>query len=339
MGLRTRIWDCPSSRLSSPADNARLFLGTGTILEAMGNIWTILKKKHVRFIQILSLSALTACQLNSAPPTPSQAPINPGLPPGTPANSNETGSSTKPSETRPASSIGTTEEATTAPAPSSAYREAINLASGAVILGQQATSLDDWSLIVGRWEQALEKLKQVPTDDPNYGAAQTKLKDYGQNLAQAQQRFQKLQQPPPEIPLVRPAPTSPIAPATTRATNQGARIPIIERRGGTPVIEASFNGKRYPMILDTGASHTHLPRTMANELGIEIQGQTSVSTASNNRAVVDIGYVDSISVGNIQRTNVPISIGDAVPIGLLGNDVYKDYDLIVQANSVEFRPR
>ncbi len=52
-----------------------------------------------------------------------------------------------------------------------------------------------------------------------------------------------------------------------------------------------------------------------------------------------MGYVDSIRVGNITRRNLPVSIGDAVPIGLLGNDVYKNFDVTLQVNSVEFRPR
>ncbi|MBE9065352.1 clan AA aspartic protease [Leptolyngbya cf. ectocarpi LEGE 11479] len=225
--------------------------------------------------------------------------------------------------------------------PSTAYRDAINLASGAVTLGQQATSLDDWALIVGRWEQSIEKLQDVPEDDQHYATAQTKLQDYGRHLAQAQQRLETLKQPPPEINLASPAVAAPAAPrAPITPTARTARtVPIIGRHGGTPVITVTLNGKQYPMILDTGASHTHITRTMANELGVQVVGQASVATASSNATTVDVAYVQSIRVGDISRTNLPVSIGDAVPIGLLGNDVYQNHDVILQVNSVEFRAR
>ena len=287
-------------------------MGTGTILEGMGNFWTMLEKKRIRFIPIFCLGTLIACQVEpdemtqvSPPSVPTQivAPADAGR--FTSANSR-------------------------------AYQEAINLASSAFTLGQQATSPDDWDLIVSRWEQAIQTLKEVPTGDQNYGTAQTKIKDYERNLAQAKQRLVTLQQPPAEI--VRPSKPAltPQAPVAAAVSN---RVPIIERRGGTPVIEVMVNGRRYPMILDTGASHTHITRAMADELGVEVIGQASVATASSSRAVVDVAYVNSIQVGNITRSNLPVSIGDAVPIGLLGNDVYKNFDVTLQANSIEFLPR
>ncbi|MEM6252238.1 MAG: retropepsin-like aspartic protease [Cyanobacteria bacterium P01_D01_bin.156] len=292
----------------------------------------MVEKKHLKFIQILCLSVLVACQAESAT---QQLPKDSG-----PNNSSEANALVVPAVTP---EIATPEPAASTPAPvakSTAYQDAVNLASGAIILGNQATSLDDWSLIVGRWEQAIEKLEQVTLEDADYTLAQTKLENYGQNLAQAQQRLAILQQPPSEIPVAQNSALAATPSPSTLATVSGNTVvPIIERRGGTPVIEVTFNGNPYPMILDTGASHTHLPRTMANELGIQVLGQTSVATASSSQALVDVGYVTSIQVGGIQRSNLPVSIGDAVPIGLLGNDVYKNYDVILQANSVEFRPR
>lgn len=286
----------------------------------------MLEKKCVRFIQMLGVIALAACQTGPAQ-TENQAPeavVESAAPAEAMASL----------ETEPVAA-----EPVAAP-PVAAYQEAINLASGAVTLRQQATSSDDWDLIVGRWQQAIEKLKQVPATDQNHAMAQTKLQEYQRNLAQAQQRLKQLKQPPAEIALPRSSSSPRLAAAPAPAAPAAsARIPIIERRGGTPVVEVKFNGKPYPMILDTGASHTHITRAMANELGVQVMGQTSVATASSSQAIVDVGYVPSVSVGNISRTDLPVSIGDAVPIGLLGNDVFKDYDVTLQANSVEFRLR
>lgn len=291
-------------------------MGTGTILEGMGNFWTMLEKKRIRFIPIFCLGTLIACQ--AEPDEMTQVSI-----PSVPAEI-----------VAPAATNSFTASADSQAA---AYQDAINLASSAFTLGQQATSPDDWDLIVSRWDQAIQRLKEVPTGDQNYGTAQTKIKDYERNLAQAKQRLVTLQQPPAEI--VRPASKPALTPQGPVAAAVSNRVPIVERRGGTPVIEVMVNGRRYPMILDTGASHTHITRAMANELGVEVIGQASVATASSSRAVVDVGYVSSIQVGNITRSNLPVSIGDAVPIGLLGNDVYKNFDVTLQANSIEFLPR
>lgn len=293
----------------------------------------MLEKKRIRFIQILCLGILAACQ--TAPLSSESLDRN------VPADVVVSGDNKDAHNDEIADTEAEPPLVSQALTKSKAYQEAINLASSAFTLGQQAQSPDDWDLIVGRWHQAVEKLNEIPTDDPNYSTAQTKLKEYEGNLAQAKQRLARSNQPTVEITLERPLSTAvpTVAPKPSTPDNNGQSIPIVERRGGTPVIEVMFNGKRYPMILDTGASHTHITRAMANELGIQVVGQASVATASSNRAVVDVGYMESIRVGNVTRTNIPVSIGDAVPIGLLGNDVYAGFDVILQVNSVEFRPQ
>lgn len=280
------------------------------------------KKQLIRLLQVFCLGTLAACQVE---PIKTESHIE-----------NREPAVSQPAEANAVKSDSTAEP-DAASQPSLAYQDAINLASSAFTLGQQATSSDDWDLIVSRWEQAIQKLGAVPIDDQNYETAQAKIQDYKRSLAQAQQRLTALKQPPAEISINR---SAPIASDTTAAAAVSSnRVPIVERRGGTPVIEVTFNGRRYPMVLDTGASHTHITRAMANELGVQVVGQASVATASASRAIVDVGYVDSIQVANITRGNLPVSIGDAVPIGLLGNDVYKNFDVILQANTVEFRPR
>ena len=302
----------------------------------------MLEKKRIRIIQILCLATLTACQVRLI----STEKDSEKLDAATSAHVNSMALEPANAVSDSAVSISDAPSETTRAASTAAYQAAINLASSAFTLGQQAISSDDWDLIIGRWEQAIQNLNNVSPAQPNYAAAQTKLKEYERNLAQAKRQLAKLQQPPAEI--IRNRSTSGVDAAIKGSTaavitaptlGDSARIPIIERLGGTPVIEVTFNGRRYPMILDTGASHTHIPRAMANELGLDVIGQASVATASNRQVAVDVGYIESVRVGNITHRNLPVSIGDAVPIGLLGNDVYKNFDVILQVNSVEFRPR
>ncbi|MEM8805537.1 MAG: aspartyl protease family protein [Cyanobacteria bacterium P01_G01_bin.38] len=236
------------------------------------------------------------------------------------------------------------EDANRSPQPAPAYADGIQLASSAFVLGQSAQSADDWQLVASRWQQAITTFKTVPQGDANYATAQAKLPEYQRNFDYAQQRLEQLKNPPPLRPIA--APVRPPAQAgqasapVPRASDDGFRVPILRRQGGTPVIEVTFNGgQRYPMILDTGASHTLITRTMANELGIVTEGQINANTASNQRAVFDVGRVDSISVAGITQQNLPVGIGDSVEIGLLGNDFYKSFDLVLQQQSVEFRMR
>jgi predicted aspartyl protease len=190
--------------------------------------------------------------------------------------------------------------------------------------------------VIGRWQRAIQQLRTVPPSSQNHALAQTKLAEYQRNLSNAQQRRQRLQQPA-SVPVI----PAPLAQASSSATVQALsyRVPILTRRNGTPIIEVAFGQRRYPMILDTGASHTLITRRMAEELGITPTGQVQAATASQSSAVFHLGQVEQIAVADIRQTNFPVGIGDAVEIGLLGNDFYRAYDLILREQSVEFRPR
>ncbi|MBE9079129.1 retroviral-like aspartic protease family protein [Romeria aff. gracilis LEGE 07310] len=233
-------------------------------------------------------------------------------------------------------------------APQAAYAEAINLASSAYLLGQKAASPDDWLLVSGRWQRAIEKLKAVPPEDPQYAVAQTKLADYAHQVTYAQKRIEQLNHPPDiaiaSVPGVRsrpapvpvaPKPVAPSAPAGTQT------IPIVRRQHGTPVIRVVFNDRQtYEMILDTGASRTLLTRAMAQQLGVVTTGQMRATTASHEEVIFETGRLQSISVGDITLSNPEISIGDTIEIGLLGNDFLSGYDMTIRdrENVVELSP-
>jgi predicted aspartyl protease len=193
-----------------------------------------------------------------------------------------------------------------------------------MVLGQSAQSQEDWQLAVGRWQQAVDLMKQVPAASPNYAQAQAKVQEYQRNLAAAQQRAEG-----------KPANSAPTAPV---AAPDGlvAQIPIVDRRGGTPVVEVAFQGQRgrhsFPMLFDTGATGTLITAEMAEQIGVVIVGNTQVKIADGSVVSLPIGYVDVIEVGGLRKTSMTVAIGGSV--GLLGQDVYGEFGIAVGSHVI-----
>lgn len=229
-------------------------------------------------------------------------------------------------------------------APPAAYREGINLASSAYILSQSAVSPDDWGLIASRWQRAADQLKTVPKSDTHYSIAQQKATEYSLNVAQATTKIEDLQrsvQTPLRIsrapgrsqPVLQRAPidSQRLTPAAAFTGSDMIRVPVIRRLHGTPVVRVEFNGqKTYDMILDTGASRTLITRQMADELGIVTTEKMIATTASEAEVTFDIGMMRSIAIGSVILRDARVGIGEAVSIGLLGNDFLNGYDVTIR---------
>jgi len=214
------------------------------------------------------------------------------------------------------------------PAPTIDYfREATNRATSAVVLGQSAQSPADWQLAVGRWQQAIDLMKQVPTNSAHHAAAQTKIQEYQRSLATAQQRA-----------------TEPAAPPQPErvAMPKGlvAQIPIRDRRGGTPIVDVTFQGQNgrhtLSMLFDTGASGTLITAEMADQIGVVVVGNTQVKIADGSIIDLPIGYVDVLEVGGLHRTSMVVAIGGSV--GLLGQDVYGEYGIAIGSHVINLHP-
>ncbi len=217
-----------------------------------------------------------------------------------------------------------------------AYQAASELATSAHTLSQSAISPDDWSLVISRWNQAANQLRLVASDNEHYQPAQQKIAEYTQNAAQTQAKIESLQAevyiPLPSALAVPPTVSVEQSTAPSNQTKGRVRVPIERRLHGTPVVKVSFNGtKQYEMILDTGASRTLITRQMANELEVEVTSQMVAATASAAEVTFDIGEVSTIAMGSLTLENASVSIGDAVSIGLLGNDFFSGYDVIIRS--------
>ncbi|MEM9217195.1 MAG: retroviral-like aspartic protease family protein [Cyanobacteria bacterium P01_F01_bin.150] len=269
------------------------------------------------------------------------------------------------------------------PAPDT-YPDALKRAEMALKLSQSAQSVDDWSLVAGRWQQAIDLLEAVPAASENYGSALAKLAEYrGKRDAAKTQANQPIPSSSPlgsvvvtaggdensataltsdsdnpsniddgsspgvtdsETPDGRDASASTISGPSENGGEGDInvyRTPIIRRSGGTPVIQVKFNGQyTVEMILDTGAGRTLLTQRVARALNVQVTGQTAGNIANGQTVIFQRGRVASISVEGATVENVEVAIaGPALDTGLLGNDFFRDYDVTVKSDVVEFRRR
>jgi len=280
---------------------------------------------------IAGLLLVTGCR--SAPPEPIAAPPSPSVSANPPAPS-----------------------PTPTPSPN-LYQRGLDRGASAASLSQNAQSRDDWRLVASLWQQAIEQLQAIPANSPDHGRAQQKIQEYQRNLTVAQSRADRPNTPVTPTPIADILPQTPpptqrtavpaqVAPRTnpTLQPVQGEtvfRVPIVRRAGGTPVINVTFNGNQtFPMVLDTGASGTVITTAMANQLGVQPVGEARVNTASAANVTFPLGYVDSIQVGGAIAEDVLVAIASPqLPIGLLGQDFFRVFDVTIREQEVEFRPR
>lgn len=206
-----------------------------------------------------------------------------------------------------------------------AYYQGVNRASSAFSISQTARTPDDWKLVAGRWQQAINLLTKVPSSSASYSAAQSKIVEYNRNLQVAQAK----------------ANDSQISSVTNQGEKRTFRARVIGRAGGTPVILVNFNGgKLYPMIVDTGASGTVITTQMANELGVVPAGVVRAQVADGRIVESYAGYVQSVDVAGAKADNLQISVAPpAMDIGLLGNNFFAQYNVTFEQDWVVFRER
>ncbi len=129
--------------------------------------------------------------------------------------------------------------------------------------------------------------------------------------------------------------------ARTNYRLRSFRVPIQRRLGGVPLLYVTFNGRQsYPMLLDTGASITTITPAMARDLRIRPEGSIRVSTASDRVVNFATGRVGLVEVGNFAKNNLYVAISNnQLPIGLLGQNFFSEYDVTISKDYVEFRRR
>lgn len=246
---------------------------------------------------------------------------------------------------------------------------ALDKATGAVSISQSAQSPYDWHLVASRFEDAIALLKQVPRDSPNFPFAQRKIAQYqGQiqlakekadpsrlaspvepdqqvvvAVSQLKPKIQPDSSPTGSIPVPQLPPLEPILPFSENLAynNQVFVVPIKRRVGGTPIVEVTFNGRqRFDMIVDTGASGSVITQSVARALGVVPVAIAKANTVSAKGVEFPVAYLDSMEVGGVKVSQVPVAIaGGELETGLLGHDFFGNYDVTIKRNVVEFRPQ
>lgn len=116
-------------------------------------------------------------------------------------------------------------------------------------------------------------------------------------------------------------------------------VPIHKKLGGIPLIHVKFNGDQtFEMLLDTGATITTVTPEMEQQLNLQAEQVVPVATAGGI-IQSSISKVDSIQVGDLTINNLLVSSSPALTLGLLGQNFYNNYDILIKENTIEFHPR
>ena len=129
-------------------------------------------------------------------------------------------------------------------------------------------------------------------------------------------------------------------PKNSSITQGSFLIPIKRRVGGIPIVEVVFNGvHRYEMLFDTGASSVVLTDNMAQVMGVKREHSVAANTAGGP-AKAYLGQVKSAQAGNLKLNNLVVGISPQLAggLGLLGQNFFRGYDVIIRKNQIELHP-
>lgn len=255
------------------------------------------------------------------------------------------------------------------PSAQEAYERAMDSAYSAAVIGQSAQSPDDWRLAIARWQDAIVLLKSIPSSSSYYKLAQPKIAEYQSNLttSQAQSKLPTAPAPTPisltnptvqdsptpakPTPKITPTTTTKATPTSTPTPNKSPetktespkvfKAPIKSRIDGKAVIDVTFNDNQtFEMVVSPGASATIITAAMAKSLGVVQEAEVITETASGEAVTLPFGKVKSIAVAGAVQQDFPVAIGGAdVEVGLLGQNFYSHYDVLIRQDVIEFRPR
>ncbi|MFK7895868.1 MAG: TIGR02281 family clan AA aspartic protease [Myxococcota bacterium] len=102
----------------------------------------------------------------------------------------------------------------------------------------------------------------------------------------------------------------------------------VAKTGSSMYVQVRLNDNvTAPFIIDTGASDVLLPLSVANELGVDLEGaRTGVYSTANGLVKQSLITLDSVNLGGARAENVPASVSPTMSIGLLGLSFFNHFD-------------
>jgi clan AA aspartic protease (TIGR02281 family) len=211
------------------------------------------------------------------------------------------------------------------------------LAVGALVAAPAAADIFQWKDAQGRLHFA-QDLNQVPDEYRSQAEAGARPDGAG-----------------PEIQHYRAAPASP-SPAGDGAKAASSlhrghagrprkgptyRIPV-ERAGTAMMVQVRLNDQvTAPFQIDTGASDVVIPRSVAEQLGLELEGsRTGIYGTANGIVQQPLVTLSSVDLGGARAENVPATVSGSMSQGLLGLSFFNQfrYDFDPVAGVVTLSP-
>ena len=108
------------------------------------------------------------------------------------------------------------------------------------------------------------------------------------------------------------------AEATGSAIQDGESIRFPVAEDGHFYVDAKLNGHDVRFMVDSGASVTTIPRSVAQDAGVEIGTRRAVVSTANGPATITQSSVNRLQVGSIERTDFPVDVSEQEGLNLLG---------------------
>ncbi len=126
-----------------------------------------------------------------------------------------------------------------------------------------------------------------------------------------------------------------------RSQSNVFQLPIKSRRGGTPIVEVTFNGNQtVEMLFDTGATSTLIVASLAQKLSLKPLGTERFGIADGSVVEMSVAKIDSMQSGGLTARDLIVGIAPPEKrIGLLGQDFFGAYDITIRENFIELRRR
>ena len=93
---------------------------------------------------------------------------------------------------------------------------------------------------------------------------------------------------------------------------KGEELRIRQSQDGHFWVQAELNGEPVRFLIDSGATTTSVSRQVADRAGVRMsRGMPAMVQTANGVVAVQRGRADRLSVGTIERTDLPVHVSDA----------------------------